>query len=110
MTFSRIPELNVGARDIAMVAILLRPDASQTGANFSELLNLLEACPYRELKTAGGNCDRVMLLPDVQSLQTDLVCTSRAVSVPRLAGSREPGASAPTQYPAAQFTEADGPR
>jgi hypothetical protein len=46
-----------------------------------------------------------MLLPDVQSLQIDLVCARRAVSVARLAGSRELGASPPAQYPAAQVTE-----
>ena len=46
-----------------------------------------------------------MLLLDVQSLQTGLVCARRAVSVARLAGSREPGASPPAQYPAAQVTE-----
>src|ERR1035438_2000274 len=46
-----------------------------------------------------------MLLPDVQSLQTNLVCARRAVSVARLAGSQEPGASPPAQYRAAQVTE-----
>ncbi len=49
-----------------------------------------------------------MLLPDVQSLQTDLVRVRRAVSAARLAGSREPGASPPAQYPAAQFAEETG--
>ena len=46
-----------------------------------------------------------MLLPDVQSLQTGLVCARRVASVARLAGSREPGASPPAQYSAAQVTE-----
>ena len=51
-----------------------------------------------------------MLLPDVQSLQTDLVRARRAVSVARLARSRESSASPPAQYPnpTAQFAEEAG--
>ena len=49
-----------------------------------------------------------MLLPDAQSLQTDLARARGAVLVTRLAGSREPGASPPAQYPAAQFAEETG--
>ena len=52
----------------------------------------------------------MMFLSDVQSLQIDLVCACGLVSIARRAGSGEPGASPPAQYPAAQVTEEADPQ
>ena len=67
-------------------------------------------CPYRKPKTVGEDANRMMFLSDVQSLQIDLVCACGLVSIARRAGSREPGASPPAQYPAAQVTEVADPQ
>jgi hypothetical protein len=50
----------------------------------------------------------VKLLFDDRTLQTDLVRADRIVPIASFAGNREPGASPPAQYPAAQVTEEAG--
>jgi hypothetical protein len=52
----------------------------------------------------------VKLLLDDRSLQTGLVRADRIVPIASLARNRDPGASSPTQYLAAQITEATDPR
>jgi len=71
--------------------------------------SILRAVPSANLERLAGNCESGEHSLDDRALQTDLFHPHWAVSVTYLAGSREPGASPPAQYPAAQITEAADP-